>query len=124
MQDKEAARAESDVCSDLDDDEGLKAALQTDQLSTQDPTDHTDHSEIDTDDDADSKKNPVSQSRKRSLAAHRVLDSDDEEKKWKLQRTISPQNNVKQSVKLMIPWVNKLVFLGLRRQLHAQCLPV
>lgn len=82
MQDEEAARADSDVCSDLDDDEGLKAELQMDQLSNQDPIDHADHSdhgEIDSDDDGDSKKNLVSQSRKRSIAARRVLDSDDEE---------------------------------------------
>lgn len=74
-----AAGAESDVCSDLDDDEAEKAELTTDQLNNQDPIDHTnpsDHEEIE---DGDAKKNLVSQGCKRSLAVRRALDSDDED---------------------------------------------
>ena len=78
LQDEEAAKAGSDVCSDLDDDyETEKAEPETEQLTNDDQDDSRD---LDSNEDDDSKKKPLaSQGRKRGLAARRVLDSDDEE---------------------------------------------
>ena len=78
LQDEEAAKADSDVCSDLDDDdETEKAEPETDQPTNDEQDDSRD---LDSNKDDDSKKKPLaSQGRKRGLAARRVLDSDDDE---------------------------------------------
>jgi hypothetical protein len=76
IQDEEAAKADSDACSDFDDDEAEKEA---DQSTNQEPDDHSDNDgDIDTDDDDDA-KNMASQSRKHATASRRVLDSDSED---------------------------------------------
>ena len=86
IQDEAAAKADSDVCSDLDDDEAEKEEPEGDQSTNQEPDDHSDNdADIDTDDDNDDEhdrddtKNVLSQSRKRTTAACRVLDSDSED---------------------------------------------
>ena len=85
IQDEEAAKADSDACSDFDNDEAEKEAEPegADQSTNQEPDDHSDNDgDIDTDDDDDDKddtKNMVSQSHKRTTASRRVLDSDSED---------------------------------------------
>ena len=81
IQDEEAAKADSDVCSDLDDDEAEKVEPEADQSTNREPDDHSDNDgDIDTDDDDEADaKNMVSQSHKRMTTARRVLDSDSED---------------------------------------------
>ena len=84
IQDEEAAKADSDACSDFDDDEAEKEVEpeEADQSTNQEPDDHSDNDgDIDTDDDddKDDTKNVISQSRKRTTASRRVLDSDSED---------------------------------------------
>ena len=76
MQDQEAANADSDVCSDLDDDEAEKAELQTDKPTNENPADNGD---INSDEDIEPTTRHASQTHKRSATARRVLDSDDDE---------------------------------------------
>lgn len=81
IQDEEAAKADSDVCSDIDDDEAEKAEHEADQSTNQEPGDLSDNDgDIDSDhDDNIDTKNMVPQSQKRMITARRVLDSDSED---------------------------------------------
>lgn len=81
IQDEEAAKADSDVCSDLDDDEAEKAEPEADQSTNQEQGDLSDNDgDIDSDDDDNNDtKNMMSQSWKRTTVSRRVLDSDSED---------------------------------------------